>query len=327
MADHSAVGQWPARWQREFLRRQQLPASYLEVATRWFDPLALRLLDAAAVGSRPLLVGINGCQGSGKSTLCDYLATRLTAVHGSKVVTLSLDDVYHTRDQRRQLAADVHPLFATRGVPGTHDMLLLRRTLNALQSADHSHSVEIPRFDKGTDDRVFAAHWERVRGPIDMILLEGWCLGAQPVSVLEPPINTLEAAEDADAGWRRHINGVLAAEFVPLYAEIGFWVMLRAPDFDCVYRWRLEQEQKLALTGKGDAVMSDAQLARFVQHYERLTRHCLAALAPAVDVLYQLDDRRAVSFVTVAGETATVRPAVGLATGSGPHAPHARHET
>lgn len=263
MAEKSAADASTALWQRDFLQRQRLAAAYLESAARWFDPLALRLRDATAVSP--------------------------------------------------------HPLLATRGVPGTHDMPLLRRTLNALacvgrgqrrggiESASEyprsDNSVAIPRFDKGSDDRAPTAQWDRISQPVDIILLEGWCLGARPVSVVEPPLNALEATEDVDASWRRHINAVLAADFLPLYRKIDLWVMLRAPDVGCVYRWRLEQEQKLALTGSGsgkgtgEGVMSEHQLARFIQHYERLTRHCLATLPARVDILYQLDGSRAVRSV------------------------------
>jgi len=329
MAEKSAPARRLANWQREFLQRRQLPVSYLDEAVRWFDPLARHLLAAAATHPGPLLVGLNGCQGSGKSTLCDYLATQLKARHGCNTVVLSLDDFYLARAERRRLAATVHPLLVTRGVPGTHDMPLLRRTLAALQSAgqnggqlrgrvenrsgaagesarvgdskseseSESRSINIPRFDKGADDRLPAGRWDAVTGPVDIILLEGWCLGARPVKFLEPALNALEAIEDADGAWRRHVNAALAADFMPLYPQIDLWIMLRAPDFDCVYRWRLEQEQKLARASAGDAIMSEAQLARFIQHYERLTRHCLESLPSNVDILYQLDATRAVRSV------------------------------
>ncbi|TCO74916.1 hypothetical protein [Chromatocurvus halotolerans] len=330
MAEESAADASLAPWQRDFLKRQQLPVAYLDSAARWFDPLALRLRDLAAVSAHPLLVGVNGCQGSGKSTLCDYLATRLAAHDGCNTVALSLDDFYLTLEARRSLAAEVHPLLVTRGVPGTHDMPLLRRTLQALQAVGRDQtrgddgtasqaarvnaddgkrdSVAIPRFDKGADDRFPAAQWDRISGPVDIILLEGWCLGARPVSVVEPPLNALEATEDPDGSWRRHINAVLAADFLPLYRQIDLWVMLCAPDVDCVYRWRLEQEQKLSLarsgagegTGNGTGIMSEPQLARFIQHYERLTRHCLESLPGRVDILYRLDGSRAVS--SIAGD-------------------------
>ncbi|MEQ8514644.1 MAG: hypothetical protein RIC38_03480 [Chromatocurvus sp.] len=291
----------PAPWQRDFLQRHQLPTAYLEGASRWFDPLALRLRTAAAVTAGPLLVGINGCQGSGKSTLCDYVATRLGALHACNTVVLSLDDFYLSREERRHLAATVHPLFATRGVPGTHDMSLLTKTLDALSGANAGDSVEIPRFDKAADDRRPATAWDRVTGPVDIILLEGWCLGARPEASLEAPVNALEAEEDADGCWRQSVNEALKSQFVPLYARVGVWVMLRAPAFDAVYQWRLEQEHKLARTASGESVMSDTEVARFIQFYQRLTCHCLATLPRHMDVTYNLDNRRDIDSATGLG--------------------------
>lgn len=292
----------PGGWQGDFLGRHGLPLRYLDSAVRWFDPLVQHLQCDAAGAGRPLLVGVNGCQGSGKSTLCDYLASRLHALHGCNAVVLSLDDFYLTREERRQLAEAVHPLLATRGVPGTHDMPLLRRTLDALQGAGAADSVDIPRFDKASDDRIPSSRRDRVVGPVDIVLLEGWCLGARPQSSLQPPVNRLESEEDADGAWRRYVNDALGRHFLPLYPRIDRWVMLRAPDFACVYRWRREQERRLAETlpagAPGSRVMSDAELRRFVDHYERLTRHCLEHLPGLVDLLFQLDgERRVVEWV------------------------------
>lgn len=283
-------------WQSDFLHRQRLPRSYLDSAACWFDPLAQCLASDAAGANQSLLVGVNGCQGSGKSTLCDYLASRLDALHGCTAVVLSLDDFYLTRNERRHLAATVHPLLATRGVPGTHDMPLLQRTLDALLSASAGDTIDIPRFDKASDDRVPRSRWDRVTGPVDIILLEGWCLGARPQVSLDPPVNALETEEDAGGVWRRYVNDALETQFLPLYPRIDLWVMLRAPDFASVYRWRREQEHKLARATQGGNVMSDAEVARFIQHYERLTRHCLECLPDRVDVQFQLDgERRVVS--------------------------------
>lgn len=295
MAGMSGDAASGAPWQRRFLRRHGLPSAYLGQAEQWFDPLAAYLLRAAArAGAPPLLVGVNGCQGSGKSTLCDYLAERLRELHSCTVVVLSLDDFYLTRVARQQLAETVHPLLATRGVPGTHDVPLLRQTLDALGRARDGDRVLIPRFDKALDERRPEAARDTCSGPVDLVLLEGWCLGVRPQASLEPAINPLESVEDADGVWRRYVNHAIAQDFLPLYPHITTWVMLRAPSFDCVYDWRLEQEHKLAQASTGAAIMSDADVARFIQFYERLTRHCLATLAPQMDIVFQLDGSRGI---------------------------------
>ncbi|PLW81726.1 hypothetical protein CWI75_14515 [Kineobactrum sediminis] len=286
-------------WRSRFLARHQLPPAYLASAQQWFDPLMNRLAAHRSGAPGPMLVAVNGCQGSGKTTFCDYLRHALEAESGLKTLALSLDDFYLGRGEREALAARVHPLLATRGVPGTHDMSLLAATLDSLSvaEAEQGETLAIPRFNKATDDRLPRSRWDRVGLPVDIILLEGWCLGARPQSVTEltDPCNNLERDEDTLGLWRQYVNDRLAADFLPLYARVDFWIMLQAPSFACVRRWRQEQEDKLiaSLAGTASAhTMTPAALARFIQHYERLTRHCLETLPAQVDVLLRLDERR-----------------------------------
>jgi len=294
------VAQAPAQtdsiWQQEFLRWHQLGAEYLQTAQLWFDPLAESLAGHQRGAGRPLLLGINGCQGSGKSTLVDYLASRLQAGFGLRCVTLSLDDFYLTRAERERLSREVHPLFATRGVPGTHDVSLLLDTLDRLLSAGEGE-LAVPRFNKAEDDRHPQEHWTLIETPVDIILFEGWCLGvkAQPTAALQEPVNALERDEDPEGTWRVHVNRALATEFPPVYAMVDRWLMLRAPSFACVQRWRQEQEDKLrqrlgpAHLGKS---MTPEQVARFIQHYQRLTEWSLQSLPERVDDCLLLDESR-----------------------------------
>jgi D-glycerate 3-kinase len=253
---------------------------------------------------RPILVGLNGSQGSGKTTLCDYVQTALAEQYGKRALALSIDDFYLTREQRLALASNMHPLCATRGVPGTHDMGLLGTTVAQLLDSSRSSDVVIPRFNKATDDRAPAQELERWSGGLDVLLLEGWCLGVLPQTdeMLVSPINALEANEDADGVWRQWSNRNLAEHYVPFYASVDFWVMLAAPDFDCVLAWRTEQEEKLRQslsdTASSNALQSPQALQRFVQHYERLTRQCLATLPDRVDYLLSLDAHRTVRAVS-----------------------------
>lgn len=298
MNDQQSVGGIPG-WQQAFLRQQGLAAAYLREAQSWFDPLATSLAALCTQADKPLLIAVNGCQGSGKSTLCAYLAGHLLAQHGLRVLALSLDDFYLTRARRAELAVAVHPLLATRGVPGTHDRGLLDDTLAALLSRSRPGTVAVPRFDKAKDDRRPRAEWDTVTGALDLVLLEGWCLGARPQTPaqLARPVNELERQEDPDATWRAYVNDLLATDFLPLYERVDAWVMLQAPAFGSVFRWRLEQEHKLARSTPGQAagLMDADQVARFIQHYQRLTEHCLATLPGAVDYLYRLDEQRRIT--------------------------------
>ncbi|RLA48997.1 MAG: hypothetical protein DRQ97_02185 [Gammaproteobacteria bacterium] len=288
------------RWQEDLLHRHQLPPAYLAHAQQWFAPLAKVLAEHQKSAHRPILVAVNGSQGSGKTTVCDYLAVSLEAQYGLAAVSLSLDDFYLTRDQRQNLAQTVHPMLAVRGVPGTHDMTLLNQTLDALLDSAPNSPVVVPRFDKAVDDRCPEVEWDRTRGGVDLVLLEGWCMGvaAQTTEQLAEPVNALERDEDPEGHWRSYVNAVLAREFEPLYRRVDEWVMLRAPSFDCVYRWRMEQEQKLAAStaaGGSHRIMDAAQISRFIQYYERLTRHCLEHLQEQVHHLYTLDEQRQVT--------------------------------
>jgi len=254
---------------------------------------AVRARLASARGHRPLVVGVCGSQGSGKSTVCKTLTTRLTQA-GLRVANLSLDDLYLPLAERVTLARNVHPLLRTRGVPGTHDTKLGVRTLNALA---HGGQVPMPRFDKSVDDRRPKARWDSVEGPAQVVFFEGWCVGARPQTLgpLDQPVNELEANEDVDGRWRRYVNDALGGEYQSLFAKIDFLVLLAAPSFDVVLQWRTQQEHELRdRSGDKSGVMTDAALVRFIQHYERLTRHILIEMPGRADLVIRLSPERAV---------------------------------
>jgi D-glycerate 3-kinase len=236
----------------------------------------------------PLVVGLCGAQGSGKSTLAAEVVVRLP-----DTVVLSLDDLYLARAARIQLACDVHPLLRTRGVPGTHDIELGLRVLDAL---DRGLDTALPRFDKASDDRVPREHWRIARGDTQVLLLEGWCVGARPQTdaALSEPVNALERDEDADGHWRRYVNTALAGDYQRLFARLDRLVLLAAPNFSIVRDWRTQQEHALRAIAGADAngVMDDAQLVRFIAHYERLTRHVLEEMPRRAELTIRLDELR-----------------------------------
>ncbi len=272
----------------EIIAEEGLPPGYLEFAQRWILPLAQWLEQARRKNAGPLLVGVNGAQGTGKTTLCRFLECYLSQ-HVSTLV-LSLDDFYMSRSERLGLATAVHPLLATRGVPGTHDTNLLNDTLEQLLA---EANVRIPRFDKGSDDRLPESAWQTAVAAPQIILLEGWCIGAPPQaeSELEQPLNQLEREQDVDGGWRRYVNEQLQSEYAKLFARLDKLFMLQAPGMDFVFEWRELQEQKLRQQG-GSQVMDTEQVKHFIQHYERVTRHCLAQLPASADYLMCLGQGR-----------------------------------
>lgn len=277
---------------RAFILRHRLPDSFRDIARDIYLPL-IDWLDKKT--ETPLLLGINGCQGSGKSTLADFIAA-VQAMRGRRVAVLSIDDFYLTRRERAQLAQSIHPLLQTRGVPGTHDLALALQTVDSLLSLSPGDTTQLPRFDKSCDDRAPLSQWPTIEGPIDMVILEGWCVGSRPQSAneLTTPVNTLEKNEDADGRWRQFVNDSLK-NYQQLFERLHTMVMLKAPDFSCVYRWRLEQEQKLAaLRPDGSGVMSAEEIARFIQHYQRLTEANLVALPSHADVILELNHQHGI---------------------------------
>ncbi len=249
----------------------------------------------------PLVVGICGAQGSGKSTLASALTDELER-GGRTCAVLSLDDLYLTRAEREQLAREVHPLLATRGPPGTHDVPLGLAVLDTLRAGTR---VRLPRFDKARDDRLDPVAWPGVDHKCDVVVFEGWCVGARAQSsdALAIPINALEVSQDPDLIWRRFVNEALAGPYQDLFGLIDRLVFLQAPSFEVVGRWREQQETELRASGiQGDRVMNPAQVAHFVQHYERITRHILAEMPSRADLVAVLDaDRRPVRFTAKFG--------------------------
>ena len=248
------------------------------------DGALLTLIEDLARGDRPRLIGVAGAQGSGKTTLARAAAERLGGV------ALSLDDVYVTRAERAALAETVHPLLAVRGPPGTHDLDLADRVIDDLLAG---RDVALPRFDKLRDDR---ARPEPFEGVAKVVVMDGWCLGAiaQDEAALAAPINTLERDHDPDGRWRRRANAMLGGSYARFFGRFDAVVHLTAPDFDAVLDWRCEQEAGLLGLDPGDLPQDRRdELAAFIQHFERITRHMLAG-GVAATATVRLDARRTV---------------------------------
>lgn len=285
----------------EFADKHKLSKDFLHDARKWYIPLADNISKHQKGAGKPYFLGINGCQGSGKSTLSDFLSAYLSQQYDLHVVVMSLDDFYFDQSKRSAIAVKVHPLFQTRGVPGTHDMIQAARVLEQLRAS--ADQVSIPRFNKATDNPAPRQEWQTISKPVDVVIFEGWCWGVDPQNdnQLLNAVNALEHEQDETGVWRKFVNRQLEQHYAPLYSFMNYWIMLKAPSFDCVYAWRLEQEQKLrhSLPAKSDnpetGVMTDEQVQAFIQYYQRLTQHALETLENKCDVVFTLNSQRRIS--------------------------------
>lgn len=246
----------------------------------------------------PGLVGIAGSQGSGKSTITELVALALERGRGLKVARLSIDDFYLPKAERMTLGRTVHPLLKTRGVAGTHDMVLMGQVIDSLLGGQ---DVQTPRFNKAVDDRE--PEPEAILGPVDYVLVEGWCVGALPEasSSLVAPLNTLEAEEDPDGEWRRFANGRLSdADYRGVFDRLRPFIFLEVPGMESVFSWRLRQEKLLEATrGTQPGIMDEAGIRRFIMHYERTTRNMLATLPAAADVVLHVNEQHQIESATL----------------------------
>ncbi len=314
---------WPSR--QLFLTRERLaalaercrPAFVAECRAMRIDedlsplleslylPLAAWLRARRGDHGSTQVVGVCGAQGSGKSTLCRLLGTVLETGFGEPAVALSIDDIYETRERREELAAEVHPLFVTRGVPGTHDVALGIDIVGRLISLGEDQAIPLPVFDKAADTRLAPDRWRCQRGPVASVLFEGWCVGAVPESeaALADPINVLEREEDREGVWRRTVNERLRGDYQRLFALIDVLILLRVDGMHRVFEWRRLQEHKLAAETSSRAadtrIMTDEQVDRFIMHYERLTRHILSEMPDRADIVFDLDESHSAARVHI----------------------------
>jgi D-glycerate 3-kinase len=269
------------------MQEERLPPAFAEIAKTVYLPLAEQVRAWRSEVDRPLGLAINGAQGTGKSTLAACLAK----LCGLRTVVLSIDDLYLSQAARATLG---HPLLRTRGVPGTHNA---REGMRIIRELRNGRPVRLPRFDKSIDDPAPESDWPLAEPPVDVIILEGWCVGAhpQPLADLATPINDLERNEDQDGQWRHFVNQALAGDYQQLFDMFDRLIMLKAPSFECVYRWRGKQEEKLrARVGDGPGVMDVAALKRFIMHYERLTGWMLDEMPDRADVVLQLNEKHGI---------------------------------
>ena len=231
---------------------------------------------------KTIIIGLSGGQGSGKTTITQILKLILKANHRLNTINLSIDDFYKTRKEREKMSKNIHQLFHTRGVPGTHDISLLKKTFKTILSKKFQN-FKIPKFDKSTDDRYPKHKWKKITKK------------HQEIRQLKRPINLLEKKFDTNLIWRKKVNKELKLRYNKIFDLIDSLIFLKVPSFKYVYKWRLLQEKKLKMSSKGKKTMNEDQVKKFIMYYERITKNMLNDLSMNSDILIKIDKKHRLS--------------------------------
>ena len=236
------------------------------------------------------IIGLAGGQGSGKSTISQILKKILKIRYNLETVVFSIDDFYKKLKDRKKMSKKINYLFLTRGVPGTHESKLLYKCLKDLKKSSFKKFF-IPRFDKSLDDRCPKKKWIKVLKKPNIVIFEGWCVGAtaQKNDDLIKPINVLEKIEDKNLIWRKKVNDELKFNYKKIFHLIDDLIFLKVPSFKHVYKWRLLQEKKLKKNSTGKKIMNSKEIKKFIMFYERITRNMIKTLGSKAKILINID--------------------------------------
>ncbi len=279
-----------------FLKSQELPnepfRDKMGQLKNFYIPMSLKIFEKFFNSQKTIVVGLSGGQGSGKSTISKIFKIILKEKFNLETVIFSIDDFYKTIKERKKMSVTISKLFLTRGVPGTHDTKKLFNTLNQLKKKEFKKML-IPKFDKSSDERCPKSKWKKVNKKPNIIIFEGWCVGAkaQSKSSLIKPLNELERSNDKNLIWRNYVNRELKGKYNKIFNLIDLMIFLKVPSFEHVYKWRLLQEKKLKKDFKGKKIMDHKQIKKFIMFYERITRNMLKTLNLNANIVVKIDKK------------------------------------
>ena len=248
---------------------------------------------------KPLLIGLSGGQGTGKTTISTIVSLILKKYFKLKVFKISIDDFYKTRKERISLSKIKHPLLKVRGAPGTHDVKTMFSFFNKVKSKKFIR-IKLPRFDKSIDDRCKKNLWYNIYSRPDVVIFEGWCVGARPqkVSNLKKPVNLLEKTEDKSLKWRKYVNKQLEIKYKKLFNKLDGLIYLKVQNFHLLRKWRLKQEKKLWLKAsnkKNLKIMNKKEIINFMSTYQRVTQHMFNDMPKISSVIMNLNDKHQIN--------------------------------
>ena len=280
----------------KFIKSQETKADKFKNKERMIKSFLIPLcywISKKAVKKRPYFVGLAGGQGTGKTTISSLIKIILTKYFKLKVFRISIDDFYKTRKERISLSKKVHPMLLTRGVPGTHDINMMLKFFKKVKSKKFKR-LRLPIFNKAIDDRFNKKKWYDLKDKPDVIIFEGWCVGAKPEKgkTLKKTINSMERVKDHKQIWRKYVNQQLKSKYKNLYSQLNCLIYLKAKNFSLLQKWRLKQERKLWINSKtnfNSKIMSTGDVINFMQTYQRITQNMFKIMPRYASIIFNLN--------------------------------------
>ena len=274
-------------------------STHIQNLKKIYIPIAFWIEKKYKKKGTTLVIGLSASQGSGKTTVAAILRIILKFFFKRNVCVISIDDFYKKLNDRKKMAEQKHPLFKTRGVPGTHDINLIKDFFILIKSKKFK-KIKLPKFNKSIDDREKKNNWHNIKNKPEIVILEGWCVGAKAElnSTLKKPINFLEKSEDKDLIWRKAVNEKLKKDYKKLFSMIDHYIFMKAPNFKVVFKWRLLQENKLKKKSNYvNKTMSYNEIKKFVMFYQRITLQMIKDLSKSASIVMFLKKNQEVKKV------------------------------
>jgi len=278
----------------KFIKSQETKADKFKNKERLIKSFLIPLcfwINKKAENRRPYFVGLAGGQGTGKTTISTLIRIILNKYFRLNVFRISIDDFYKTREERINLSKRVHPMLLTRGVPGTHDVNMMLNFFRNSKSKKFKR-LKLPTFNKAIDDRFNKKKWYDLKKRPDVVIFEGWCVGAKSEknNTLKKTINSMEKAKDQKQVWRKYVNNQLKSKYKNLYSQLNCLVYLKAKNFSLLRKWRMKQERKLWVKSKVKSkIMSREDVLNFMQTYQRITQNMFRNMPKYASVIFNLN--------------------------------------
>ena len=277
----------------KFKNKEKMIKSFLIPISFWIAKKAKK--------NKTCIVGLSGGQGSGKTTISSIISIILRKYFKLNVFIISIDDFYKTRKERFLLSKRIHPFLMTRGVPGTHDINMMLDFFKRVKGKKF-RSLKLPKFNKVTDDRYNKKSWYSLKKKPDIIIFEGWCVGAKAEknNTLKKSVNSMEKLKDTKLTWRSYVNEQLKTKYKQLYDQLNCLLYIKSSNFTLLKKWRIKQETKLRIKNKRSnkfKIMSDQEVINFMQTYQRVTQSMFKYVPKYASIILNLKSNHQIKSV------------------------------